>query len=148
MHLLLILGNILKKHQSAIKCTVALIIHLSLSVSIEISLFSIRCVYRLICSKIGDNKNVQKYTCSYKLRLCFKMWNHLNSWGSILWFMGFFAYSWWCYYMGHASVFSFRKEDNSFLICFCWECKSWGRRKGYPRIQGKSIKPPWILKIS
>lgn len=81
------------KHQSAIKCTFALIIYLSLSVSIEISLFSIRCVYRLICSKIGDNKNVQKYTCSYKLRLCFKLWNHLNSWGSILWFMGFLAYS-------------------------------------------------------
>lgn len=77
------------KHQSAIKCTFALIIYLSLSVSIEISLFSIRCVYRLICSKIGDNKNVQKYTCSYKLRLCFKLWNHLNSRGSILWFMGF-----------------------------------------------------------
>lgn len=77
------------KHQSAIKCTFALIMYLSLSVSIEISLFSIRCVYRLISSKIGDNKNVQKYTCSYKLRLCFKLWNHLNSWGSILWFMCF-----------------------------------------------------------
>lgn len=45
---------------------------------------------------------------------------------------GFFVYSWGCFFMD-ASFFSFRKKENSFLICIDGGYKSVGESKGgYP----------------
>lgn len=46
-----------------------------------------------------------------------KLWNYLNSCGSIFVDYGVFAYLWGCNFVD-ASVFSFGKRTNSFKICF------------------------------